>query len=187
MEQLKTAIRKFIDATEIELLGFTSRCEKQKFRKKELIYEPHSRPNFTFFITRGMVRYFITDMDGTEHTIHFSIENEFAGDYASMLENRISYTSIQALEPLEIIKIPKTTIEWGYRNMRYGDRLGRRIAESYFTLMDRRIQDVYLRSTKQRYQYISESFPNIHNRVPQHMIASYLGITAVHLSRLRGQ
>ena len=44
---------------------------------------------------------------------------------------------------------------------------------------------MYIRTPKQRYDSITDVFPNIHNRVPQHMIASYLGITPIHLSRLK--
>jgi hypothetical protein len=55
----------------------------------------------------------------------------------------------------------------------------------YFIYQDDRIKNNYIRTRKERYDSINEVFPNIHNRVPQHMIASYLGITPIHLSRLK--
>jgi hypothetical protein len=66
-----------------------------------------------------------------------------------------------------------------------GEKLGRLVAEFYFLYHDHRIKNLYARTPKQRYDTLAEVFPNIHNRVPQHMIASYLGITPVHLSRLK--
>ena len=63
--------------------------------------------------------------------------------------------------------------------------MGRLIAEYYFIYQDNRIQNNYFRTPKERYDNITQVFPNIHNRVPQHMIASYLGITSIHLSRLK--
>jgi len=81
--------------------------------------------------------------------------------------------------------MPRSAIEWGYRELKQGDRLGRLIAEFYFIYQDNRINNQYIRSPKERYNSISQVFPNIHNRVPQHMIASYLGITPIHLSRLK--
>jgi hypothetical protein len=63
--------------------------------------------------------------------------------------------------------------------------MGRLIAEFYFVYQDNRVRNMYARTAKERYDGISKIFPNIHHRVPQHMIASYLGITPVHLSRLK--
>jgi hypothetical protein len=71
--------------------------------------------------------------------------------------------------------------------MKSGDRLGRLIAESFFVYQDGRIRNRYVRKPKARYDAITQLFPDIHNRVPQHMIASFLGITPVHLSRLKKQ
>lgn len=69
--------------------------------------------------------------------------------------------------------------------MKEGNKLGRLIAEYYFLYKDARIANLYELSPKERYDSLTDTFPDIHNRAPQHMIASYLGITAVHLSRLK--
>lgn len=84
-----------------------------------------------------------------------------------------------------MVILPRSAIEWGYEHMAEGQKMGRLIAEFYFLYQDERIRNLYSRTPKQRYDSISDVFPDIHNRVPQHMIASYLGITAVHLSRLK--
>jgi pectate lyase len=84
-----------------------------------------------------------------------------------------------------VIILPRKSIEWGYSNMQEGQKLGRLIAEFYFIYHDNRIKNLYARTPLERYNALAEVFPNIHNRVPQHMIASYLGITPVHLSRLK--
>jgi hypothetical protein len=89
------------------------------------------------------------------------------------------------LEETEIVILPRSTIEKGYKNLSEGQKMGRLIAEYYFIYQDNRIKNSYIRTPKQRYDSITEIFPNIHNRVPQHMIASYLGITPIHLSRLK--
>lgn len=81
--------------------------------------------------------------------------------------------------------MPRIAVDWGYKNLRQGERLGRLIAEYYFIYQDNRLKDLYAKTPKERYDSITEVFPNIHNRVPQHMIASYLGISPVHLSRLK--
>lgn len=81
---------------------------------------------------------------------------------------------MQTEEETEVVVMPRAAIEWGYKNMAQGDRLGRCIAEFYFIYQDNRIKNLYARTPKERYDSITDVFPNIHNRVPQHMIASYL-------------
>lgn len=185
MRQIKEVIRQMIPITEKELETFVSFCEKKRHKKKEIISSSYTRTSHTLFVNRGMLRFFLIDLKGKEHTTHFSMENEFTGDYSSLLSNKPSIYTIQALEDIELVSIPLAAIQWGYENIKFGDRLGRLIAESYFLFMDHRISDNYVKSTKERYEMITRIYPDIHNRAPQHMIASYLGITPVHLSRLK--
>lgn len=120
-----------------------------------------------------------------EHTIHFSQENEFIADYTSFMLKAPANNNIQAIEKTEVVVMPRMVIEWGYTNLKQGDKMGRLIAEYYFIYFDNRLKNQYLYTPAQRYENISKVFPNIHNRVPQHMIASYLGVSPVHLSRLK--
>jgi hypothetical protein len=113
------------------------------------------------------------------------LENQFIADYSGFILQQPALYSLQALEETHVVVLPRQAIEWGYNHMEEGDRLGRLIAEYYFIYQDTRIKNLYARTPKERYDSIAEVFPNIHNRVPQHMIASYLGITPVHLSRLK--
>jgi hypothetical protein len=89
------------------------------------------------------------------------------------------------MEETEVVVLPRNSVEWGYNVLKEGQKLGRLIAEFYFIFQDNRIKNMYLASPRERYENITKVFPNIHNRVPQHMIASYLNITSVHLSRLK--
>ena len=86
---------------------------------------------------------------------------------------------------MEAVVIPRKAIEWGYQHLKEGDKLGRSIAEYYFIYNDNRIKNIYIVPPKDRYDAIESVFPNIHNRVSQRLIASYLGITPIHLSRLK--
>ena len=95
---------------------------------------------------------------------------------------------MQALEILEIVVMQELQLNIVYMCILKREiDLGQLIAEGYFIYHDNRIRDIYFKSPKERYSTINDVFPNIHNRVPQHMISSYLGITPIHLSRLRKQ
>jgi hypothetical protein len=185
MKQIKEAIKQMITISEEEFDGFIKDSYLKTFKKNEIISFPNVVPNDIFFINKGIIRALLIDNKGLEHTTFFGVENQFIADYACFILKKPSITCIQALEETEIVVTPRSSIDWGYQNIRYGDRLGRLIAEYYFIYQDEAINSQYYRTPKERYDSITSIFPNIHNRVPQHMIASYLGITPVHLSRLK--
>ncbi len=185
MEQLLQAIRQMISISDNEADDFLQQVISRKFKRLETLSRPGVVPNEIFFINKGIVRVVVTDNEGIEHSIHFALENQFIADYSSFILKQPSLYTLQALEDTEAEVLPRSAVEWGYKNLKQGDKLGRRIAEYYFIYQDNRIRNLYARTPKERYDSITEVFPNIHNRVPQHMIASYLGITPVHLSRLK--
>jgi CRP-like cAMP-binding protein len=185
MEQIKQVIGQMINASESELNEFLRLARTKVFKRQENISLPNYVPNEIYFINKGLIRVLITDKEGTEHTIHFALENQFIADYSNFIQLQPSIYSLQAIEVTEVIVLPRLAIEWGYANLTEGQKLGRLIAEFYFIYQDDRIKNLYVRTPKQRYDSITEVFPNIHNRVPQHMIASYLGITPIHLSRIK--
>lgn len=185
MEALKNTIRYMIPVSDTEMNYFLQLCKQQFFPKKSMLSKPDTVCNQVFFVEKGLVRVVVTDTKGLEHTVHFAAENQFVTDYSSFLLKTPSSYDIQALENTEVVVLPREAIEWGYQNLQFGDRLGRFIAESYFIYHDMRIKNTYARTPRERYDTITQVFPDIHNRAPQHMIASYLGITPVHLSRLK--
>ncbi len=185
MEQIRGVMKQMINISEAELNDFLKQAIIKTFKRQEIISRPNAIPNEIFFINKGLIRVTVTDNDGTEHTIHFALENQFIADYSCFIEKRASMYTLQAVEETETVVLPRSAIDWGYNNLKEGQKMGRIIAEFYFIYQDDRIKNQYARTPKQRYESITEVFPNIHNRVPQHMIASYLGITPVHLSRLK--
>ena len=185
MEALSYAIRQMIRITEEELKQFIALCETRTYKRKSMLSEADSVIDEVYFIEQGLLRVMITDLAGVEHTVHFALENQFIADYSAFLIKQRSQYQLQALEDTKVIVMPRHAIEWGYQALAEGQKLGRLIAEYYFVYLDQRIQNLYALSPKERYDRMNEIFPNIHMRVPQHMIASYIGISAVHLSRLK--
>ena len=187
MEQIKHVMRQMIAVSEEELNSFLNQVFIKTFKKQEIVSRQNAIPNEIFFINRGIIRVLISDNEGNEHTIHFALENQFITDYSSFIKKEKSIYTLQALEETQVVVLPRSTIDWGYANLKEGQKMGRLIAEFYFIYQDNRIMNRYARTAKERYDSITDVFPNIHNRVPQHMVASYLGISPVHLSRLKNQ
>lgn len=183
--QMKEVISSMIDISDEEYEQFIEGCSFKEAKRKTIIAQKGVVPNEIIFIIEGLLRVVIVDQKGLEHTIHFAMENQFIADYSSFIQAKPSVQILETLENTSYIAIPRSAVKWGYDNLRQGDRLGRFIAEYYFMYQDDRINNQYLRTPQERYEHITQIFPNIHNRAPQHMIASYLGITSVHLSRLK--
>jgi len=184
-ESIGQVIKQMIQISDQELNSFRNLTSQKTFKRQDIISLPGRIPNEIYFIYKGLIRVLITDNDGNEHTIHFALENQFIADYSKFIQQKPAVYTLQSLENTQVIVIPRKAIEWGYEHLNEGQKLGRLIAESYFIYQDSRIENIYSKSPKQRFDCIEEVFPNIQNRVPQHMIASYLGITPVHLSRLK--
>lgn len=187
MEFFKFIVSQIIDYTPKEWDGFASQIRIQEFKKSTFLAEANRIPEEVFFIEKGLIRVLINDSRGTEHTFHFATEGQFIADYASYLRMQPAHYSLQALEDTRVIVIPRAAIDWGYANMKQGEKLGRLVAEQYFSYHDDRIKQTFSQTPKERYDKIEEVFPGILNRIPQHMIASYLGISSVHLSRIKNQ
>lgn len=185
MEPIRQVIQQMIQVTEEELDNFLSQTTTNVFKRNELISHSETVPHDIFFLNKGLIRVLITDNQGAEHTVHFAMENQFIADYSNFILEQPAMYSLQAIEETEVVVLPRSAIEWGYTHMREGQKMGRLIAEFYFIYKDDRIKNMYLRTARERYENITEVFPLIHSRVPQHMIASYLGITPIHLSRLK--
>ncbi len=187
MIALKNAIASMIEVSEEEANKLMSFCYRKSFKKKAILSNDDKYIDEVYFIEQGILRVKIIDLEGKEHTTHFAIEHQFIADYNAFLTQEKSRYQLEAMEDTKVIVLPRKAIEWGYKNMEEGQKLGRLIAEYYFIYLDTRIQHLYTLSPIERYKLMSEIFPNIHNRVPQHMIASYLGITPIHLSRVKKQ
>jgi len=185
VDQISQVMRQMIRVSDGELDQFLARVSERTYRRSDILSRPGQVPHEVFFISKGLVRVIVTDSEGLDHTIHFALENQFIADYSGFIIKQPSLYTLQALEDTDVVVLPRDAIDWGYRHMKEGQKLGRLIAEFYFIYQDNRIKNLYARTPRERYDGITDVFPNIHNRVPQHMIASYLGITPVHLSRLK--
>lgn len=185
MQIIKSYLDQLINISNEEFEELLTKTYLKEFERNEVLSYAEKIPENGFIIMEGGVRLILVDLKGNEKTFQFIFENQIVGDYQNMIRKKKSIFSIQAIEKTQVLVIPFSTIEWAFENFKEGAKLGRILAEQTFFQFENRIIDLYLRSPKERYDNLSTLYPNIHNRVPQHMIASYLGITPIHLSRLK--
>ena len=184
-ENIKKVISNYIEINDDEWIYYSSKFRVKKIKKKEIILNEGNICRDVLFVETGLLRIYFVDRDGEEKTFHFSLENTFAADYESFLKQIPSNYSIQALEDTTLILMSLEMLQDGYEKLRYGEKLGRLIAEDYFFIFNDKIQSIYTKTPIERYYNLNKKFPKILQRIPQHYIASYLNISLVHLSRLK--
>ena len=180
-------ITKYVDFTASELIDLNKKCTKVEFAKGDIIIKAGEVQKNIYFITKGIVRNYVENSKGEIKIYNFRSEYMTVTGYAlyNYEENLKALVNVECLEDCIMIEMPITVINYVINNMKLGDRLGRFMAEAHVVQM---LHYVLQRDTKtiiERLDSIDKSFPNIHQRVPQYMIASYLGITPVHLSNLK--
>jgi len=182
---LKEIIRNQINISEEDLNQFSNYLEIKPFNKKDFVSKQGDSVNEIYFLASGFIAHTTIDNKGKIHTTHFASNGQFLGDYSALISKSPAKYSIEVMEYSEIVIISNEALEWFYKNIKDGVNLARHIWNYFYLYLDQRLYDTYTLTPKERYDKMDKIFLNIHQRVPQHMIASYIGISKVHLSRLK--
>lgn len=186
-EMLNSFIRSQIEISDAELEGFNQMCNKVEFSKGEMIMKAGEPQDCLYFITKGLVKNYIDTDSGETKIYNFRSENMQVTGYAlyNYKEDLRALVNVSCIEDSVMIRVPLTVIQYVVENTKNGERLGRLIAECHVIEMMKYIIERDSKPFIDRYNSLENQYPNIHNRIPQRMIASYLGITPVHLSNLK--
>jgi CRP-like cAMP-binding protein len=183
----RKSLEKFVEFNEAEWIVFTQYLTFSTLKKKHYFAEYDKVCDKVAFIVTGTMRYFHIK-DGEEITGYFSFENELVSSYKSYLTGQPSQTYIQALEDTRLINISKNDMDLMLNNplLAYKmERFGRMVAEHYLCCYEDRVAAFITQSPEERYLQLLSTGKEILQRMPQHYIANFLGITPVSLSRIR--
>jgi len=178
-------IRRYIAITEEEINLFDSYLIPQKLKKKEYLHKAGKICNNRYFIIKGCIRLFYIDEKGNEQIVHFGIDSWWITDYESLINKTPSKLYIQTTEDTELLILTKDSFENLSIKLPKIDRLFRVIMEKTFIATQKRLEYMLSLSGEDLYRgFISENTVFC-QRVPQYMIASYLGMTPEFISKLR--
>lgn len=152
---------------------------------KAFFVEQHKYAQKIAFLESGCVRAFFTDQQGKEYNKQFFVGPSIIGAYASLLTGTANQIPQQALTHCRIWVANYSLIKKEFANHHDLERLGRKIAEYYFLEKEQKELEMALKDATERYLIFRKTFPNLEQVIPQYHIASYLGISATQLSRLR--
>jgi CRP/FNR family transcriptional regulator, anaerobic regulatory protein len=136
------------------------------------------------FINKGLLRMFYI-VDGKEVCTGFVSENGYISQYDSFLLREPSVGNIDVLEDCELINLSYDDMQLLYQSNPVFERFGRKIAELLYIMISSQTNSLLTLTPEERYQRVVDTQGFVIQRVPQYMIASYIGITPEHLSRVR--
>ena len=135
----------------------------------------------------GSTKTFYLEQEGQEHIVMFSIEDWWTSDLGSFTAQTPADFNVQCIENTQLIQFTFANLEELYSEIPKLERLFRKIVERAFSASQKRIIRNFSLTAKERYQIFKNTYPKIEQRVPQYMIASYLGVTKEFLSKIKSQ
>ena len=159
----------------------------KKLRKRRFLFEEGEPCIYTTFVEKGLLRSYTIDEKGNEHILQFAMQGWWSGDLYSFLTGEPSEYNIEALEDSELLLITKESWDQLLKEVPAFERYFRILIQNNLIATQRRLMGTFSTTAEERYQKMLKEFPDVIQRVPLHMIASYLGVTRETLSRIRSQ
>jgi len=178
--------RQFTDFNDSELEIIMPYFELKNFKKKTHLLDVGKVSNEVYYLIKGCIRLYCKK-DGEELSTYFFTENMFAGSYDSFLSRRPSKVAIETLEECEVLVLTHEAQEKLYDIFLKMNEFIRKAIEQRFVLLHDLFISYLLNSPEERYLMLQKERPDLLQRIPQHQIASFLGITPVSLSRIRNR
>jgi len=187
VKALLAHIQKFVALSPVEEKVLLESVRYQKIKKKELLLHEGHICTENYFVIRGCMRMYIQTKDGEDRIVQFGIDNWWITDYTSFDSQKPSCFNIQAVEDSEIVAIDKQTMDRLFNLIPSLERYFRIVLQRAFAASVMRMHYIFDQSGEKRYQHFVSSYPDFVQRVPQYMLASYLGFTPEFLSKIRSK
>lgn len=184
---LDNIARRDVHLTTAEIEILQSLFSHKKFRKHQYILQEGEVSTHDNFVIKGLSRTYRTDDKGQEHILRFTPEEWWTGDLASFLSGKPSIYNVDCLEDTEVLRITNPDLETLFERVPKMNKYFRLLYQKSIISYGLRLVSNLSMSASERYEEFVKRFPDIEQRVPNHQIASYLGITPQSLSRIRSQ
>jgi CRP-like cAMP-binding protein len=178
-------VTRHIDLNEEEKAFFASLLRIIRVKKKQLIVQPEFVCKYKSFVLRGSLRSFLMGREGQEHTISIAIENWWIADYHSYIHQVPATLFVEALEDSIIAQIDYNAEQLLMETYPKFERFFRIISQRSLASTQHRMLSNLSKSAEERYEEFERKYPQMISRVPQYIIASYLGFSPEFLSKIR--
>lgn len=186
-EPILKHVARNVQLTEEEKVLFTSIIKTSRVKKRQFVIQPGYPCNYRNYIVKGAFRMFHLDHNGKEQTISIGIEDWFFTDIYSHVYKKPSKFFAEALEDSIIFQMSYEDVEKLCQQSHAISQYWRMILEKSYANSRNRIVSNMGKTSEERYWEYANRYPEIINRVPQYVIASYLGMSAEFLSKIRAR
>lgn len=186
-ELLHEKISAIVSITEDEFNYCKTLFLPKKLRKRHYLLQQGDVCKYQAFVEKGILRSYTVDEKNQEHILQFASEGWWMADLSSYLNNEASFLNMDAIEDAELLLIDKTSWERAMEKIPKLEHYFRIIIQNHLVATQKRLLQSFSETAEEKYLRFLQQFPGCEQRVPLHMIASYLGIKRETLSRLRKQ
>lgn len=185
LEKLTEYLKNMVIIPPTELLYFTTKLSYQKVKKGEHFYHAGEMFDRIGFVVSGLLYNYYLKSDGEFVANYFIPEGMPATCYGNLITNTPAHFSCKALEDTHLITIKYEDFKKLYTRHPCWDKLGRLSAEKLYIEKEQREKDFLLMSAEERYNNYKENFPKLTERIPQHILSSFLRIRPETISRIK--
>ncbi|MEK6494416.1 Crp/Fnr family transcriptional regulator [Myroides odoratimimus] len=186
MKNLIQHIEKFVGTLSLsEIESILSYFELIKVKKKEVILEADMLCDKLFFVEVGCLRSYYIKNNGMEQTTDFAIENWWLTDNMAFEQHTNSSFYVQAVEKSEVIVITKEQFALLLEKHPIIEKYFRKVFQHAYAAAQYRVKYLYEFSREELYFHFEERFPEFIQRIPQYLMASYLGFSPEYLSEIK--
>jgi len=182
---MKTVFQSIQNISQTELNQLEDLITLRKLNKGELLLKENEVCNEIVFIKKGLLRSYFYNHQGDEITNCFAFENEFMASFSSFITQDIAEENIQALADTEFQVLSRESLEQLYQSNIRWQEIGRKLTEMEYVTLQKRMISFQKLSATQRYEELYKNHQKYLQLIPLQYLASYLGITPRHLSRIR--
>lgn len=185
LDTFRAHVLKYVTADEATIAAAGSFFQVKKFRKKENLLSEGQLARYNYLIASGCVRKYFINNKGQEQTTDFAIENWWMTDLAAFWGQGKTEINIQAVEPTTVLMIDRQNLQRLFAAHPFMESYFRQIYQKAYAAAENRIRYLYEFSREELYLHFYRQFPEFTRRVPQYLLASYLGFTPEYLSEIK--
>ena len=177
-------VARFIALTELEKQKYISLLTEIKLERKDFLMQAGEIAKYEYFITKGCLKVYTIDEEGTPHISMFAIEDYWTGDLSSFMTKEPSRYFIKATEPSELLGISRANYDLLFQEIPKFERFYRILYQKSLISYIRRSNHGISLTAEERYIEFKKKYPQIINRITQKDLAGYIGITPEFMSKI---
>ncbi|CAM1345645.1 Crp/Fnr family transcriptional regulator [Tenacibaculum amylolyticum] len=187
MQDLLSDIKKHISLTATEEEMILAQASIHTYAKKQILEDYQTIYNTIYFVTKGCIQLCVMSANGTEHTLQFSIKGWWLTDFDSFNYQKASSYQLKAVSNTEVIQFTRTQLQQLQSEIPQLAHYFKVLAERAYAASLYRISLMMTLSKEERYFNYTKDFARFADKVPQYILASYLGLTPEYLSEIRNK